>query len=232
MADLSAIVLSSKRLTSNMSKINYVLITSNIPVMDKMNMFKHYDSQNDQYFTSMMNSSYDQLVHRSEIFYDLLTLCYLFHIRGQSIIDLRQFFLKMYNLLFIGGTFNKCLCSIFKYSNIISMSAYSKIQNLIDKYLGKNIPDRSIHYYYSRKVLENIKHNIKMKDFIQSKMFNENLREEQIFDLKDVDFKFMNLSSRNFECMIEMSVFYTFCFKDTTNYHHAIQNFLKKYNIK
>jgi len=59
----------------------------------------------------------------------------------------------------------------------------------------------------------------KIQDKIISKRIDINIQ--------NMHFSYMGLEPRNFEELIEMSVFYTFAFKDTTNYNHDLQSFVK-----
>jgi hypothetical protein len=225
MYDLSGILISSKRLESNFSKLNIVLFTSAKPVLGGLNVFCNESQEGKYFYTNVLNYSYDEMVHKSEIFFNVLTLCYLFYLRGNPIQSLRIFFFKMFNILFLGGLFVKNLLSFSKYSNMVALSSFSKAQNLVNKYLGKTLIRRKIEYYYSRCIFRDFQNNIFMKDIIESKLLKTNTEE---IDYSKIKFNYMNLSSSTIEGLIEISVFYTFVFKDTTNYFHDIQNFLKK----
>jgi hypothetical protein len=192
MFDITAVLLTTKKLESNLSHLSFCLMTSNEPVMKEQNIFSNYDKESEIYYTNVLNYSYDDLIHKSEVFYDLITVCYLFYVRGQKIENLRRFFFKMFNLIFIGGMFAKCLLSLAKYSNIVSMSCYSKSQNLLDKYICKNLTDRSIHYYYAREIFASFQHNIRMKEILEKKKLNS-LKD---MDLRDVYFKYLDLEAK------------------------------------
>jgi hypothetical protein len=223
MFDITAILINSKKLTSDLSKISFVLFTTATPVLREQSIFKNYNAEENVYYTNVLNYSYNEIIHKSEVFYDMIVLCYLMFIRGQNIETLRKFFFKLFNLLFVGGLYAKCLLSFSKYSNMVALSSFSKSQNLLDKYIGKNLVDRNILYYYARCVFSDFKNNIRNKDILVS----NRTQEKKTRMTEPVVFTYMNLKSHTIEEMIEMSVFYTFAFKDTTNYTHDMCSFVK-----
>jgi hypothetical protein len=177
--------------------------------------------------TNMITDSAETLYFKYQLFFTLLQQSIILYNRGLSIESLKKFFIMNYELLSSMGKNTKLMLSIFKYLNVIQFTDFSRVEDLIKKYLMSNIYVSEVQSYFAKSVIDNYNYNFLILEKIRK---DENSQLVNVRDLTSkVTLKLFSMCGEvsNFQTLVMCNSFYSYVFKDTTQLGINYVNFYR-----
>jgi hypothetical protein len=214
--------------SSNSTRVRYVLLSQGQPSV--FSKYKNYDRTNDLCMTNVYSETTDRLFYKHQLFYTLLQQSFVLFNMGVSHLEIKKFFLLNYENLSMFTKTTKLIVSIFKYLNVIQFSDYSRVGDLIKKYV---INDDFTYYtslsqvLFSKKILTIFNTNLQL---LQSYTKDDKGSFKEIRNkLNTMKINFLSMAGpvNRIDKFITINAFYTYVYKDTTQININYVNFLK-----